>query len=541
MFHEDDPSKEATAFTDAFRASLPLSSPPSVDCRGFVFPKGFDWHLLGGEGRTLPMLELGRAQFPGDVSFAGLTFNGPTDFGRAVFKGLARFDACEFGGKVGFTLAVFESAADFRGARFRGPATFNRTHFGGEATFVEARFDIGAPLSMRACLFEGNATFSRAQIDGPADFTLLRPVVLSSGAAPPPVSPPTRLVFRGRVSLVDARFGSPVHFRGVDFSEVTQLQRTSFADTVDFEDVVFSGPLDMSGAKLNGGGRFTDVEFLTSAALDGLNIGGPLLLEASVADPAEVPDVRSGSARRPTWRGVSLGRVAVSGEGSLCFRGVDLGATTFMGTDLRAASFEAVRWPRLGAMAGARCFIADEKALQLASLTGPDRRDLAARLRVLFSAVRQTYESKRIFDLAGDFHAGEMRMRARQLSWWSPDRWALAAYRVFAHYGESWLAPLFWLVVLVFGLAALELVGGLWINTSMANAGSGWDWLRLDWSTATLGDYWGTAVPYTLRVLSLQRPVEAYAQAAWLGALAPLIGAVLVALLILGLRRRFRR
>uniref|UniRef100_A0A7C6A8K1 Pentapeptide repeat-containing protein n=1 Tax=candidate division WOR-3 bacterium TaxID=2052148 RepID=A0A7C6A8K1_UNCW3 len=109
------------------------------------------------------------AKFGGEASFSEANFGGVAYFIRANFGGVANFSEANFGGKAYFIGAKFGGEADFIGANFGGEADFRWANFGGEAYFSWANF--GGEANFSNTIVNLRGIFRNAKFHKEADFT----------------------------------------------------------------------------------------------------------------------------------------------------------------------------------------------------------------------------------------------------------------------------------------------------------------------------------------------------------------------------------
>lgn len=144
-------------------------------------------------------------------------------------------------------------------------------------------------------------------------------------------------------------------------------------------------------------------------------------------------------------------QVTFGDNGSVFFTSTSLEKALFSGTDVTKCEFNRVAWPRI------------QKRRSVYDEVFQDTSDDYESLREEYKRIRLSYEGKRDFLAAADFHIGEMRMRMRSergLSWLTT--WL---YGILSNYGEShvrafkvlvvlWLLPT--VVYCLFGLRDIQ-------------------------------------------------------------------------------------
>ncbi|UCF80038.1 MAG: pentapeptide repeat-containing protein [Acidobacteriota bacterium] len=415
------------------------------DFRGYVFPDGF-------------------SAFAGASPGGGKNFRKRVDFTHARFGNGASFLHAALGDKAGFFHAAFGDGADFSGAGFGDDAVFLRVRFGDGARFAGARFGNKAVFKFTA--FGNGARFEDA-------------------------------AFGDDASFIRASFGDGTVFAGAGFGSEARFSGAAFGGGADFTRAGFGKMARFSGAAFGDGASFLHAAFGDEASFSSAAFLGSALFEGADRDESG-GRVFEGSAN---FRGARFDKPE-----TVLFHKVNFSrALVGDASGLEKISFRDVRWASLP---GRRHAIFDEEHRE-ESEPAPVAR--------AYRQLTENYEAAREYRVAGDFHTGAMRMEEDSLRyhWHEPQRgrpWILPelvsacvkfiaykCYGILSDYGESWLRPLAWLVLLV-------LVGGV-------------------------PDYRGLVNQLSSR--SFTFPLLAYLHAAALPSL--------IALLLHALERRFRR
>jgi uncharacterized protein YjbI with pentapeptide repeats len=144
-FHETSFLKDARFVEARFRDELSITNA--------MFHGKADLWWTHFHGRV----QLAGVSFKGDVSAVGAHFEDVASLGNVTFVGKADFGACHFKGK-----ALFEKA------HFCAQTLFEETIFRQSSRFIEAVFESGA--NFNRAQFENEAEFSAARFSGPVDF-----------------------------------------------------------------------------------------------------------------------------------------------------------------------------------------------------------------------------------------------------------------------------------------------------------------------------------------------------------------------------------
>jgi uncharacterized protein YjbI with pentapeptide repeats len=303
--------------------------------------------------------------------------DGLADFSQFVFPA-ARYEGRTFKAKCMFFGATFAGLANFLGATFLRDASFAGAKFLDVAVFGMAKF-------------ERMAHFSHA---------------IFSGAA-------------------DIRFGTfekDVDFVGTEFMDTAEFDERSFKKTVSFEEASFHGAVN-----------FHKTVFRKDKEL----YAGPVFMNARFQMPDRVLFYK-------TYLGQALFHNC--GVSKFVFRDVDWrlrknGKSKVFEEDV--AFYSRVTKP-LEPEKG----VADERNYRL--------------IGELYHELKKNYDDRHDYWTAGDFHWGEMEMKRRHsprrnkvLRWSHRHLGLVAWYNYASDYGESYVKPLAWIliVLLLFALA----------------------------------------------------------------------------------------
>jgi uncharacterized protein YjbI with pentapeptide repeats len=240
----------------------------------------FEWAVFAGEAY------FERATFTGGVNFSEATFTGSarffevtfpsqsnTSFGGATFTGGAYFFRATFGDVAYFERATFTGEADFGGARFTGKAIFGKATFGDEANFEQATFAGGAIFGKAT--FTREANFIHAKFTGEAYFwksTFTREAnfihATFTGEAYFWEATFTGKVcfwgatFRHEANFLQATFTGEANFRQVTFRGEASFHYATFRHEANFLQATFTGEANFRQATFTGEADFQQTEFL---------------------------------------------------------------------------------------------------------------------------------------------------------------------------------------------------------------------------------------------------------------------------------------
>ncbi|MBX6385462.1 MAG: pentapeptide repeat-containing protein [Microbispora sp.] len=380
-----------------------LTPGQGLDLRGTLLPEDLLTRVLDHVERRLGRARFDYAVFTGPARFGEVVFGGDATFEHARFDRLASFYGARFLRNVSFREAGFLRELSLHEARVCGHATFDHVTVRGDALFGAARF--GAPPPGEAGAVR-RASFLKAQFHG---FTTFDAAVFEGDAC-----------FRG------ARFHRAASFRGAACGASAEFQGARF------EGAAYLGPMRVA--------RRLSLAGVRACALLHVETGGCRVVLRSAAvlgrlaarlSDAEL-DLRDATLSGPAAVTRRAGLVRVTS-----LDGLDAGALTLTGADLRACGLAGLRRPEglrlrecqfaappggLGLRLGwppvrwwsRRRVIADEHLWRgwpaggHAAGPGGERAPDPARLAVLYERLRQGVDDARV---AADFAFGAMEMR----------------------------------------------------------------------------------------------------------------------------------
>jgi uncharacterized protein YjbI with pentapeptide repeats len=487
-----------------------------VDFRRFRFPSGvtfrtrtFSEYACFLEAVFADSIEFSGAQFVKDANFSGATFS-HVDFTSAVFNGNGVFARTTFSQEATFAGSCFQTRADFRESRF-----------GARVDFSDA--ELHSPI-FAACAFGSKAWFGAAKLFGTADFQTAE--------------------FVGAADFFAAKF-----FGSANFGYTKHHGGSAFVNTV-FEDVTFgSAELSVStnfyrtlfnGHANFGFAKFQDVTFRSAQFREGASFEAAAFSgdvefhhvsfgSAGHADEAAVANFADARFEKPA----RVWFTQVNKDVSVGFR------ARFLNCDVEQIHLEDVRWHRrrgrmvlqdeLDVLEGSNDANADAKTA--------DRRSGHELVAISYRQLINNFDRVRSLDLAEDCFCGSMEMKRRDPNESPVSRAVLGAYSLASAYGSNYAQAL---AVLLCIVAAFGLLYAL-------------PFLRLEVaphqdSALQMASTWLRRCPaglfHSLEAATFQRDAT-YAFSWRRGRLATIAEQTLVpiqvALLLLALRRRFRR
>ena len=453
------------------------------DFRGFVFPKDFNFRKAEFKEKA----DFSRAKFEGEACFSEAEFEGVADFRDAQFKGEANFHEAKFKEYACFSDAQFEGVADFYEAQFKGGAYFFNAQFEGEAYFLYAEFKGVADFI--AAEFKEEADFSRAKFKGEAKF---------GSAGFKEEANFRKAEFEGEVNFGRAEFKEEADFSEAEFEGEANFCRAEFEEEAYFYTTTFHDA-DFSFAIFKGETVFSRARFKAAA-----DFRGGVDKEEDDQEDDQEKEYELFSREDDTL----FLRVMFEKPELVYFYRVNLSRCRFLDTDLKSVNFIGITdWHQEGWRAALYDEINDDS-----SKSYPE-------LMELYRQLKQNYEERRNWEVAGHFHFGQMMMQLRQK--WQEGKIAasliLQVYRILGGYGVRYGRIMLWILGMIVGFGLLYSFKG----------------------SVNFGEAMLHSLGYmTFRGIIADQGIDKLFP--WPIAIQSLFGPVLVALLILALRRRFK-
>jgi hypothetical protein len=352
-----------------------------------------------------------------------------------------------------------------------------------------------------------------------------------------------------------AVFHQPTNFSGVVFGSITHFGKTVFRDQVNFgcaaakakchfTETVFESDANFNGMQVYAPVTFWRARFCAKARFDWLRLNEILWFNGDYCEAVFHDEV-------------DFSRLQLVSGGELVLESVDLSRASFLYTDLEKVRLRAAMWSR--ARAGVpnrilnRRLLWDEKRLASPEATP----ELCEAVAENYRALVLNSERKREFELAEDFHIGEMEVRRLSCGAGSKNHVARAlrqrlngfgAYRLLSAYGSSYWQALLVLVAFVLMLAGGFMFAGISPTESIRAVNP--EAIRYQFgfsrpvSFAHLAADYRACVVHTLTLLTFQRD-HAYSPVGTTGYLLQSLASVLLAgqgaLVLLSIRRHFKR
>ena len=529
----------------------------------------------------------------GDADFSKRTFKKTLNFSGAVIQGTLKFWKSNFSGNfhVNFCKAQFSdnSYLVFVEANFSGTSwvNFNQSRFSGEAGVNFSGATIGGEVSLE---------FSQVEFSKKACACFSR--TLFSGKIKVRFGSNTKFSDESYANFSKAIFSREAiaNFRKTQFSDKahanfssSSFSKNSYADFSysNFSEesyVSFSNSKIFEKSKIN----FFRTKFSSKAYV---NISRAQFSNEAVIDFSE--SQFSGETWASLQKAHFLDRSELSWinifpsnhsqpwfEAMKCapsakirFESSNLSQASFYKADIEGFTFKNITWGKVRGGFIPRFVLKDEELFEInqkeelkkldenPELSEAEKKkkkreleiDYFRQVEILYRQLKRNYEEKRDYHGAGDFHFGELEMRRRQKTWFRQWTSLTLPYRLFSGYGEKWGRALLSFFIAVLLSAGLNL---LWIQPKQhplpvvnqgdtshptpKNLGSKNPVKSLEFVDSFL---------FTFKLMTLQRNLkyEPIDDPLWgrVGKfvlnLEFLIGPALIALMLLAIRRQFRR
>ncbi len=449
----------------------------------------------------------------GNVDFRNHHFKQKVDFTRARFTGSTNFEKAQFLNDTSFFKAKFSGETNFSATEFASVADFSLTTFSGEklASFTKAIFSVGVSFALARFLNKGGVSFQ-----------------LATFAA------------QNTVLFVAAQFHNGASFGQAHFSGKRG---------VNFEAAQFLGEGQASFANA----KFTGDEGANFSMTSFSNKEGIYFNNAQFWGPGKVR-FENTSFNRDT--AVFFEKVDIDSIGNLQFVDTSLCNVLFRYTDLEKIYFNNVQFIKTQNRLFNREYLADEDRNKFVSVSNKTKynQKYYIQVEILYRKLKLNFETQLDFHRAGDFHYGELEMRrkAKMLEWeeksvskYLPFLKYLNLtqfYKIVSGYGEKWVQALASFVAVWLVFTSLNL---FWVEPKVTMPQE--QPARMEqWEKDPIHRLGGSAL-FSFKVLTLQRWGDDFQLKGasyfprFFVAVQHLIGPTIIALMLLAIRRQFRR
>lgn len=332
--------------------------------------------------------------------------------------------------------------------------------------------------------------------------------------------------FLGAAVFNRATFSGVAHFIGAEFSGAANFSEAVFSGEADFIEAEFSGAADFSLAKFSGAANFDAEGNKDRMFLDEAN-----LTTCSLLLPEKIK-----------------------------FRKVSLANCRFLETDMSQVQFIDVTWakkPKFVKWLPRRKAVHDEVSIsdnwfkwlrcKIKREKEPPKPEYNL-IAQLYRHLQANYINNYRYTEASDFYVGEQEMmrKAKGSGWMVWRRWVCTnfVYKWISYYGESFILPLAWLAVTLFGSALYLLLDGINPSSSPSGAEINYDLCAEGEFFLLNSAYWQVFVR-NLSFVTFNRADVSRSLPEWyqLGivTLENIVVVVLVTFFVLALRRRYKR
>lgn len=458
------------------------------------------------EGVEIGDVDFSDHTFENHVNFLGAKFIGTVNFYTATFLNGADFRAAEFSGDGG---------ANFTGATFtgKGKANFEQARFTGDgaANFDSAKFSGDRGVSFYGAGFtgDGGAIFNDTEFsgNGGAYFTL------------------ATFWGKGNANFASANFSGT---KGANFVLATFsgkggaiFYESTFSGEggVNFKSAVFSSTK---------GAKFTDAEFICEDRI-------------SFEDVTFEKDCI-----------ILFDSVKLKNPKNLFFRNAYLGNTLFFQTDVENINLKNVefrKFPSEKLNWFKRLFSIRREGLMDEireiyhledDLTDFDE-DYYSQVEIIYRQFKRNFEEKRDYAKAGDFHYGEMEMRRKRQGKIIKYISLTAFYKYLSGYGQKWMMAFSWFIGFIILFTFLNLNWLQPIHETISNSKlQGDSKIEETYNSVTKFD----SFLYTFNTMTLRKDAR-FEITDSVGSLIVVfqsaVGPTILALMLLAIRRQFRR
>ena len=245
-------------------------------------------------------------------------------------------------------------------------------------------------------------------------------------------------------------------------------------------------------------------------------------------------------------------RIKVKYPKNLFFRNAYLGNTIFFQTDVEDFNFKNVKFRKLPhdklnwmkrIFTIRREALMDEIGDKFGVIFYPTKIDekYFSQVEIIYRQLKRNFEEKRDYAKAGDFHFGEMEMKRLQKSKFKQYFSLIAFYKYFSGYGQKWVMALFWFLgfVALFSFLNLNWLQPIQENKSTVNSEAESNSEQIDKPVAI-----SDAIIYTINTMTLRKDTRfeiTCSNVLLFVIFQSVVGPTMLALMLLAIRRQFRR
>jgi len=311
------------------------------------------------------------------------------------------------------------------------------------------------------------------------------------------------IIFRDFVSFANSLFKGTTYFRDISFKGIDFDQESNdkgFREGIHFDNVIFEEHVNFRNTYFRKVADFFETEFLSSAnfyktnfdcltrfiraTFDGNIFFRSTIFKDVIFSTSKVTnkssiifDGENEYGRNMFVDKADFSNVVLDNPKRLTFRKVSLEKCLFLETDVSLIKFHDVTWPEKRITK--RKYVYDEISPDerwLNRENSPQKSNLRKRPRYdynliahLYRRLQANYDFNYQYPEAGDFYFGEQEMirRAKKRPWRyiSPNY----IYLICSRYGQSWIIPLIWILLILILSSFVLLLTGVNLNNMIIN------------------------------------------------------------------------
>ncbi|MEO0297478.1 MAG: pentapeptide repeat-containing protein [candidate division WOR-3 bacterium] len=524
------------------------------------------------------------AQFKGPAIFRTADFEKNVNFRNAIFDEGANFHEVNFSGEAYFYGAAFKKNVNFENAKFNGKAVFRDTKFNrkeneeykisfSDATFKDkvdfenAVFD--NEINFGNVIFEGKTDFHQAKFNRKSSFssTEFKDKVIFYDTHFENFSNFEWVKWNKEVFFINAIFYKKTNFENANFESRVYFSKISGGESMNFENVKFREELIFANSSILGKVSFNHAKFYKFTKFENLRVKFLDFTECEIfsflrlrkiqklSDEISIENEKVSLERlllknslelvdKKTPPIILLRDLEFIGDGHLVLEDFDVSRTSFLKTNFyivqQRVDFIRLNWDKKILIDD--IFKRDEyKKWKNQELKGEEWEDiykvieefekenkegLAEEIERCYRQIRLTYEAMGEYPDAGDFYLLEMNARKRRLKGFLKGLHLL--YGWISNFGESIERATLWLLGVLGVSTILITLFGTEPKFNLSN------WRQVF-------SLLGSSFLAVLNAITLGKTESLNKFGAFILTFTRIFGLIILTLLLLAIRRRFRR
>lgn len=449
LFHVDNVPQKLEVFQDEFNKLISEYQKGDDRCfnfQGFIFPLNFEFFSNRSVSATL---DFSGCKFYGKVIFENTIVGGSIWFDESVFYDKVFFFGLSKIGELSLDGSTFNNRfmlhnseigeASLKRCKFNNTVTIEHISFKGEAHFDSCEFKDDVKIGF--CKFENVLSLKDSNFF--RELNIFKVETLESMSF-------EQSVFQWRAHFRDNIFRSVNHFNDTKFMDDAMFDRSHIFDT-HFEFSTFASIAEFIECTFSGQAWFDNSIFRGRTIFDRTIISNVVMFD-SCRFPAAYLSFMGGQRYLDNTNTmvfdiadnskVSFKQVDFNECNSVHFEHVNLGHTSFLGSNIENIDFVDVLWHE-----NEDYKIYDERKLKTS-----DKSDYLEVER-LYHQLVLNYDKRRDHETAGEFYIRENEVRSRRkgfpLNWWE------LMYKNISSYGQSTKKPFFWILLTFMLVTAL--------------------------------------------------------------------------------------